>query len=141
MMKRLCVATIIFLIMSSFPCYAEHGQLPQWVDKSTDGNGNRCCGEIDCVAVESVEILEEGGGFVDVRINGKEGIIDEYALVYVCPKDDPDRRSFICLQTMAKFNEEYRNCLSRHPDGTYDMILAPNCVRCLLLPQCLQNSS
>ena len=130
---------VLFCLFFPQTSRAAHGQSPQWVDKSTDRNGNRCCGEVDCVPAESVQILEEGGGFVDIRVGGREGIIHEHALVYICPKED--RRSFICFRTSAQFQQEWRECLTKHPDGTYDAILAPSCVRCVLVPQCSGDNS
>jgi hypothetical protein len=143
MMKQLfaCIffAAIIFFAAVPFLSHAKHGQVPQWVDESSDMNGNKCCGQMDCVPVASVEILEEGAGFADVRIDGREGIVEQRTLIYVCPEND--QRSFICFSTAVLFDQEYRNCLTKYLDGTYDMLLIPGCVRCLLLRRCLQNHS
>ena len=129
------VLTMFLLVFLPQSVFANHGQLPHWVNDSQDQKGAACCGEQDCIPVNSVHILGEAGERALVSIEGKVGFIYAHRLVRKCPQERP--QSFLCTYTAETINGIHEMCLLKKIDGTAkELRVTPDCIRCLLIIEC-----
>lgn len=142
--STLVTGTLLFVLVSPSFIHAKHGGLmPRWVNQSTDGKGNGCCGDKDCAPVSSVEVLETGEGYAHIIVDGTQGMVHDYAVRTVrlnCQQDKP--QPFICVN--EQFNDaknQLQDCITIGPDGAFHFSITPACVRCVLLPECDENYS
>ncbi len=144
--SRAIAMVIILSFTGLFPglAYAKHGGLmPKWVNQSTDGQGNGCCGDKDCTPASSVQVLETNVGYADVVVDGMQGTVYDYAVRTVrlnCRQDKS--QPYVCVN--EQFHDaqyQWKDCVIAGPDGTFQIKITPACVRCILIPECDENYS
>lgn len=125
-------ASLFLLVLGTtfpLPLGANHGQqIPPWIDASRNGAGNSCCGKQDCVMVTDTAILEIRGNKALVIVSGKIGEIFYKALV---PSED--KNDYVCLEEKFSERNEWLPCWSHKPDGTLNIAVREECIRCLLI--------
>ncbi len=126
---RIAAILIFLVIVHPASVWAKHGQFPQWVNKAVDGQGESCCGEMDCTPAQAALILDEIAGYAFASIDGSTGFIPDYSVVRVqCPMEDP--RPYVC------FKIGHENKIS-----TGQIIVNENSIKCLLIPKCGDGTS
>ena len=143
MLRHIASLTTLLVIAFAYPpqiAFANHGQLPHWVNDSKDQYGNGCCGEQDCIPVSFAYVLGEKEGKTLVSIEGSVGLINSHTLARKCPLETP--QAFLCVYTTEFVNGVQEMCLLRKLDGTAkEFRITPNCIRCLLIIECGGNLS
>ena len=137
MVQRMFLRALELLVMCvllyPFGVSAKHGQAPLWVNESRDLKGYSCCGVLDCVPLEYAQILDRHGEFTGVNVNGNRGDVSwESAVPVQCPNEDP--RPYVC------FRVGHENLANFH-NGSSRIIVSPEEIKCLLVPQCQGGNS
>ena len=122
----------LFVVLGNIfpsPIGARHGQqVPPWINGARNGAGSPCCGKQDCIPVLNTAILEMRGEKVLVVINGKRGEVLSNSLV---PSEDAS--DYVCLGDVIMVNGKERSCVSEGPDGTLNLEVDQECIKCLLI--------
>ena len=115
--------------------------MPTWVNKARDQENRRCCGDIDCLALQEAVVVSEDGALAEVRVNGKQGFVYKEHLVKVCP--ETDRQPYACLNRYTVLNDTRHNCMSLGDDGRPEELIFTHqdCFRCLLVIECADTRS
>lgn len=130
---RIAVMLILLVVAYPLSVSARHGQFPQWVNKATDGQGESCCGQIDCIPAQTALILDEIGGRAFAYVDGATGFIPSYSAVRVsCPAEDP--RPYVCFRIGHEHMVKDKNDVAQ-------ILITPDAIKCLLIPQCGDDNS
>lgn len=130
---------IVLLIWYPWIARAEHGQLPQWVNKAVDQNNNPCCGDTDCLPLHYVEVITQEGLLLTLALDNHIASIHKNAFREVsCPLGDP--RQFVCLYTDQDITTQ-EPCMIKKDDGTVEAKFSIGCIRCVLKTICAGGNS
>ncbi len=114
-----------------------HSAAAPWLQELRNGENSKCCGEDDCIPVESVEVLETNGATMQILINGNAiAQIHRMSLVPIAC----DKRPHVCLQKSIGQEGKIIPCWWINNDGSLGIFPSPQCYRCVLAQKCPASS-
>lgn len=110
-----------------------HSDATPWLQGLTNGVNTKCCGEDDCIPVESIEVIATNEKTIHILINGS--MIAQIRRTSVVPITC-DKRPHICFQKSIWQDNKVTPCWWKNPDGSLGFLPVPECHRCDLIPYC-----
>lgn len=110
-----------------------HPEAPDWLRELRNGANTKCCGEDDCVPVESIEVLELDETTMQILINGTIPAQIPRTILVSIPCDKQPR---VCLQKSVQQNGRVIACWWINSDGSLGILPLHQCFRCVLAQKC-----
>ncbi len=127
------LALCALLLWCMIDVASAHSAAAPWLQELRNGENTKCCGEDDCIPVESIEILETNETTMQILINGSMvAQIRRTSLVAIAC----DNRPHICFQKSIWRDNKVTPCWWENPDGSLGFLPLPECHRCDLIPYC-----
>ena len=114
-----------------------HEEAADWIRELRNGENSGCCGEDDCIPVDSIEVTETGETTMRILINGiMPAQIRHTSFVPV----SCDKRPHVCLNKRIVQDAKLIDCWWINADGSLGLFPSPRCCRCAVVQQCPASS-
>ncbi len=114
-----------------------HEEAADWIRELRNGENGGCCGEDDCIPVDSIEVTETGETTMRILINGV--ISTQIRRTSFVPVSC-DKRPHACLNKRIAQDGKIIACWWVNADGTLGIFPSPRCWQCAVVQQCPASS-
>ena len=131
--RIIALLLISFLSLPFVGAALAHSAAPDWIKELRNGENTSCCGQEDCTAVASIDLLNTKADTALIVINGT--IITQVYKMSLVPVSC-EKRPHVCLQKSITQEGEERPCAWKKEDGSIGILPTPRCIRCAVIPYC-----